>query len=331
MPKLLAALCFELPTLEGGEAAVPTEITLIPAPGADGFVRGVDGRAWRMSKPANVVAAFNRPRAITENHAGKLAAPKGGSAPAFGWIASVREQAGAIVASVSWTERGKRALSARDYRYFSPEFVWEEKTIEILAIAGGGLLNDPNFEQLALNSSEQETEHPPMSLIAICRALGIPEAGDEAACITAIDKLKVERQTALNQAQFPDRAKFVPVEEHNVALNAKQAAETELQTLKTGQRETEITATVDQALAAGKIVPATKDYYLAMCRAEGGLEQFKKFVEAQPVIGEPTHTGKKPEGAGTGAHGLTESQLAICSSMGMDPKTYAEELKALKA
>lgn len=36
--------------------------------------------------------------------------------------------------------------------------------------------------------------------------------------------------------------------------------------------------------AAGKIAPANKEMFLGMCRAEGEVEQFKKFVEAAPVI-----------------------------------------------
>jgi hypothetical protein len=67
-----------------------------------------------------------------------------------------------------------------------------------------------------------------------------------------------------------------------------------------------------------------------MCRAEGGLEKFREYVKVAPVIAEPTrHIDKKP-GAETGAEGLTQTQLAICRDMGMDPKAYAASLKSLQ-
>lgn len=323
----LAALCFELPAFAAGELA-PETITLIPAPGPDGFVRGVDGRAWRLTQPARVVAAFNRKRAITENHAGRLAAPRGESSPAFGWIDGVREEGGAIVGDVSWTPRGDAALNAREYRYFSPEFEWDTDSSEILALVGGSVVNDPNFTQLALNA--EHTEEPPMSLLAICAALSLASTADESACVTAINAIKAEKQTALNAAQQPDPTKFAPREELNVALNRATTAETQIAELRKTQTEGEIVQLVDQAQAAGKVIPATREHYLAMCRAEGGVDRFKQLVAVMPVLGAPAKDLDKKPDAVTGAEGLTTEQLAICSATGTDPKVYAATLATLQ-
>lgn len=321
----LAALCFELPSITGSDAA-PSTITLIPAPGADGFVRGVDGRAWKLSNPAAVVAAFSRKRAITENHAGRLAASRGDPSPAFGWITAVRHEAGAIVGDVSWNPRGEAALNGRDYLYFSPEFIWENDNSEIVEYVGGSLTNDPNFTQLALNG-EQDQEPPVSKLIA--QALGLAETADEAACVVAINSLKSEKQTALNAAAQPDMSRFAPRAELDVALNRATTAETRIADLAKARAEAEAVDLVDEAQAAGKVIPATRDLYLAMCRAEGGIESFRKLVAVMPVIGEPSKTDKKPGAAETGAEGLTANQLAICRATGTDPKKYAESLKAV--
>lgn len=318
-----AALCFELPSFTGSEA-VPRTITLIPAPGADGFVRGVDGRAWRLSNPVGVVAAFNRARAITENHAGRLAAGRGDGSPAFGWINTVRSENGAIVGDVTWTPRGEAALNGRDYRYFSPEFEWENATSEIVQLVGGSVVNDPNFTQLALNS-EQDQEQPVSKLIA--QALGLAETADEAACVVAITALKTERQTALNAAAQPDMNKFAPREELTVALNRATTAETALSSAAKAKADADAVQLVDDALAAGKVIPVTREHYLAMCRAEGGLEKFKSLAAVMPVIAAPSKTAAKPESVATGAEGLTPNQLAICRATGTDPKKYAESLK----
>lgn len=319
--RLLAALCFELPAPAAGTDAPPATITLIPAPGADGFVRGVDGRAWRMSNPAAVAAAFGRVRAITANHAGRLAASRGDASPAFGWIERVRAQDGAIVGDVAWTPRGIAALAARDYRFFSPEFAWDERTGEILDVVGGSVVNDPNFTQLALNA--EHTEETPMSMLAICAALGLSSTAAEADCVTAINALKAERQTALNAAAMPDAARFAPREELTVALNRATTAETALQALQATQREAEIVALVDQAQAAGKVIPATRDHYLALCRAEGGIDSFKKLAAVMPVIAAPAQLERKPDASAAQVDGLTADEIAVCAATGVDPKAFA--------
>lgn len=326
--RLIAALCFALPAPVAGSDAAPKTFTLIPAPGPDGFVRGVDGRAWRMSNPAAVAAAFDRPLAITENHAGRLAAPRGEPAPAFGWIERVRAEAGAVVADVEWTPLGIAALNGRAYRFFSPEFAWEEDSGEVRKLIGGSLLNDPNFTQLALNAAEHP-EETPVTILAICTALGIATTSTEADAVNAITALKSQHQIALNAAATPDPTKFAPREELNVALNRATTAEAALTTLKSAQTDAEIVQLVDQAQAAGKVIPATRDHYLAMCRAEGGVERFKALVAVMPPLTAPaSQLNGKPDAA-TGPAGLTNEQIAICAATGVDPKAFAETLKSL--
>jgi phage I-like protein len=225
---------------------------------------------------------------------------------------------GGITAEVSWTPRGTAALAARDYRYLSPEFEFDAAG-NITEIVGAALTNDPNFPQLALNHQGDEPELP-VTLKAIAEALGLNPAADEASVLTAINSLKAENQTALNAAQHPDPTRFVPAEQHQVALNAKQAAETELATLKGTQRETEITQAVDEALKAGKIVPANRNYYLAMCRTEGGLEQFRQFAANAPVIGDPSAV--TPSSEQDKATGLTPAEVALCAQCGISHEQY---------
>lgn len=324
----VAALCFDLPLPAAADSAPPTSLTLIPAPGADGMVRGVDGRAWKLTYPNSVVGAFNRSRAITENHAGRLAAVNGQASPAFAWIEAIRAEDGAIVADVVWTPRGAAAYNARDYRYLSPEFVWDDKTTEVLAIVGASLVNDPNFTQLALNAEHyNHPEQQPMSLLAIATALGLTAAADEAACVTAITTLKTDKQTALNASQQPDPTRFAPREELTVALNRATTAEGKVADAAKAQADAQIVSLMDQAQAEGKVIPATREHYLAMCRADGG-ELFKKLLPNMPVLGEVTHTGKKPGAEVTGA-GLTPTQLAICAATGTKPEDYLKNLPAL--
>jgi phage I-like protein len=64
------------------------------------------------------------------------------------------------------------------------------------------------------------------------------------------------------------------------ALNAEKTVEVASETT----REAEITRVLNEAVTAGKVAPASKDFFLATCRAEGGLERFKTFVANAPSL-----------------------------------------------
>ena len=85
-------------------------------------------------------------------------------------------------------------------------------------------------------------------------------------------------------------------------------------------REAEITAAIDGATAAGKIAPASRDYHLASCRAEGGLDRFRAMIAASPVIA----GGTAPKAQATpGKAGLSDEELAVCRHLGMTPDAFA--------
>ena len=97
MDELIAALCFQLPTPSAEAETVDGWRILIPAPDADGIIRGADGRSWRMADPQGVVDAFTHARPIDTNHAEELKAPGGEAAPAYGWIEELRIAANGAV------------------------------------------------------------------------------------------------------------------------------------------------------------------------------------------------------------------------------------------
>ena len=200
-------------------------------------------------------------------------------------------------------------IAAREYRFLSPEFVFDKESGEVIAVVGAGLVNRPAFTMTAL-SRKQETS--PMPLKAIAQALGLDEAsdetailaeinkrvaiantiwdvleldakGDEKAVAAAIQKLKDETATAVAAAQSK-----VPESELTAVAKKLDDATAEIAALKKTNSDREIDAALDTAVAAGKITPAARDEYRAMCAAEGGLERFQKLVEKLPVIGEPT-------------------------------------------
>ena len=265
----LQALAFNF---EG--AAAPDWVQLTPA---GPRVIGRDGRWWNLTDPATVAARFDPTKEpqIDIEHASEIKAPMGEPAPAVGWIKAIEVRDGALWGRVEWTPAGAELVSTRAYRYLSPVFTFDYQTSEIGRIVSAGLTNTPNLEMAALNTAEET----PMDR-AVLEALGLPAAATAVEAVVAINALRSERDTARNAAQTPDPARFVPAADHQLALNRIASFEA----AETTRREADIAAAIDGAIAAGKIAPASRDFHLAACRAEGGLDRFKSYIGAAPVI-----------------------------------------------
>jgi phage I-like protein len=142
-------------------------------------------------------------------------------------------------------------------------------------------------------------------------AMGLPETATEAEAISAIQKLKTDLDTAANSmAASADLAKFVPRGDYDAALARATNAEAVLTQQRQDSLDAAINSEIELALKAGKIIPATVDYHQAQCRQDGGLERFKAYVAATPVMGGPSGLdGKNPEGQGK-AMNAEEAQIA---------------------
>lgn len=307
-------------SLTGGDA-LPDRLELIPA----GAFSGLDGRGWNNPFPESVIErtrAVGRDIPIDIEHATELKGPQGEAAPAQGWLRldSLEVIDGAIWGTVEWNNSGRALLGDKAYRYYSPAFLFAEDG-EVRSIKSVGLTNTQNLSQLpALNSQQpEEGGADDMSLpAAIRQALGLKDDANEAEAVQAIGTLKSDHQVALNRADTPDPEKFVTKADYELALNRAATAETSLK----GLRDAEITAEIDGAVKAGKVAPASKDYHLAICQQEGGLEKFREFIKSAPVVvGSQGVGGKKPEGDQEQSK-LSADELAICRDLGITEKEF---------
>lgn len=323
-PELLeAALCFQFTTPADGQ--VPEWVEVIPAPGADGQIKGRDGRSWKMPDAGVVASRLDIPVPVDINHATELLAPKGGEAPAQAWVEKLEARNGALWAKAAWNKSGADKVSAREYRFLSPVFDFVKSTGEIFRLKSVGLVNDPNFS-LALNSRAGTTAPEDVNMKLIAAALKLPETATEAEIIAAINTRETELSTARNAAQTPDLAKFVPRADHDAVLARATNAEQKLADQERATQVREVDAEIDAAVKAGKITPATREYHRAMCMAEGGLQKFRDYVKAAPVIvseGERQHQqAQKQDGA------LTDQQRAICRNLGISEEEYSKNIKS---
>ena len=299
--------------------AVPAWIQLTPS-GPN--IEGRDGRKWSLKNPEAVVAAFSENGAdlpVDFEHATQLKGAKGEAAPAVGWIKALEVRNGAIWGQVEWGEEGQRAIASRGYRYVSPVFTYTKTGAEIIKMLSAGLTNQPNLQLAALNSEENggADEEPAMNK-AILEALGLPGAASDLDVLQAINTLKTNEQTALNRAETPDPEKFVPRADYDLAMNKVKGFEKS----EADRYEEAINIAVDAAIEAGKIAPASRDYHVAACQEDGGLDRFTKMVEASPVIaGKSELDGKDPTAKNKTA--LSDEELAVCRALDMSPEDFA--------
>ncbi len=297
-----------------GDAA-PDWVQLTPA-GPD--IEGRDGRRWRLPNPDEVVAAFRRNAAdlpVDFEHATQVKGSKGERAPANGWIKDLEVRGGAIWGRVEWNEDGQRAITSRRYRYISPVFTLKTAVGDIVRMLSAGLTNQPNLQLAALNT-EGDQKEPAMNK-AILEALGLSEGTSETDVLTAINKLKSDEATARNRAETPDAAKFVPRADHELALSTIKTFED----AEAGREDEAINAAVEAAIAARKVAPGSRDYHVAACRHEGGLERFRSMAEASPAFaGKSGLDDRKPDARNKTA--LTDEERATCRALSMSEEDF---------
>lgn len=306
------ALCSE-------EGAVPEWVQLTPE---GPRLRSRDGREWLLPDPDAVVRAYQASLAtgleapVDFEHATHVKGERGERADAVGWVKELANRGGALWGRIDWTETGRAAVAARGYRYVSPGFFFSPATRAVARLVSVGLTNLPNFALPALNRST-EPETPPMDA-AVLEALGLNPTATAAEAVLAINNLKAAEALALNRAATPDPERFVPRADHQLALNRI----ADYEAAEKARAEEAALAAVEAAIAEGKIAPASRDYHLATCRAEGGLERFRAFVAAQPVIAPPSDLDRKSPGAAAPGK-LDAEELAVCRQLGMTPEEFA--------
>ncbi|MCM0081785.1 phage protease [Geomonas sp. Red32] len=312
------ALNFEMPAVAGA-GAPPIQLMLIP-PGK--VVKGRDGRKWNNPFPQRVVDSFTtegRDFPVDIEHSTHLKAPKGEAAPAVAWGKQLTAKAdGSIWATLDWNPKGHEMVMNREYRYYSPVFIYDRTNNNILGIASVGLTNKPNLEVTALNHEGEEKESMLKKLLVV---LGLPETTTEDVALNHVTTMKTDLALALNRAQAPDLALFVPRGDYDAVLGRATNAEQQLQERYKAELETALNAEIDAALKAGKIVPATKDFYIAMCRQEGGLEKFKEFAKAAPVIGDPSKLDDEDPNKGRN-YALNTEERKFCEKFGISAEDY---------
>ena len=348
---------------------------LMPA----GELRARDGRRWKLTDAAGVVAA-TRQRAggadlvFDYEHQTDYSASNGQPAPAAGWIRDIETRAGDIWGRVEWTERARAMLRAREYRYVSPTFAHTRAGV-VTAIHRAALTNSPALDLPALATTHVENDDPtaaggtmhdqlkriltklglaadseptaaeadaalaridpapPIDLAALATALGLAATAKATDVLAAAKARGAELATALGlpvtatAAEVLAKAKagasnadpnaFVPRPEFDRVA-------TRLNDLETTRADEQATAAVDDAVKAGKLAPAQRDWGLASAKHD--LKAFQAYVAGAPVIVTPAAPANVS--AGDPAAALTSDELAVCRALGLPEEKFRESRAA---
>ena len=337
-------------TLEMAE--LPEWLRLLPL----GQVNLVDGRPSFEVAPeslADMVKAFeNRGTDLVIDY--EHQSLTGGQAPAAGWIKDLEVREDGLWAQVEWTGQAEEYLKRREYRYFSPVLRLDPTTRQPQELMNVALTNIPAIQGLsplvakwggeALQALTSQAKPGPELLEMttpqgaedfeahkektrwaeeLKARLGLePEAPASALWQQSVELL---RDLAQNLG-LPAEATFSQLKGGVEALKAGnlqvEALQEELAVLKDRLIEETSIRMVEDAMVAGKISPAQKDWALSYCRQD--LESFRTYVEQAPrvvPVGERLNLG---DDFSRENQGLTPEELAVCRAMNLSPEAYSQ-------
>ncbi|UMM63817.1 phage protease [Aristophania vespae] len=122
---------------------------------------------------------------LDENHSTDLAAPRGKTAPAMGWITAMQVRDDGIWGRVEWTNRGKNIMADKAYRAISPVLKSDYRG-QVIQIMRASLTNNPDLSLQTLHSQQIQEDALTYPLSALRTRLGLPADADEAAITAAI-------------------------------------------------------------------------------------------------------------------------------------------------
>lgn len=351
----LAACSFGLPDVGADQSEI--EIQLTP----DGAFRPSDGRplnvdAWRMS-PEIAAAAIKRYESRSNDavldyeHQTLHKETNGQPAPAAGWMTKLVYRAGeGLFAVTALTDRARQLIRSKEYRYVSPVFEFDTNTGAVLDIKMAGLTNHPaidGMEPLAalaavafVKANTQESSVNKL-MIAICAALSLSQDTTEDQAIAAINQIGAERASLRNALKLPANADAAACVAACAALSANpnpasfvpvaafEQLKGELAALTAKTVGAEVNALVEAGLREGKLLPAQKDWAVALGKSDiAALTTYLQKTPAIAVLSGGTQTNGEAPSAVAAAAGLTDGELAVCTSLGISPEDFKKNKAA---
>ena len=349
----LAACSFTLPTPAADNLI---ELQVTPA----GHFMPRDGRpmkvpSWHinMAIASRVIERFNTrstPPVLDYEHQTLWKEDNGQPAPAAGFFRSLVWRDGeGLFAQVELTSKAAQYIADGEYRYFSPVFLFDPVTGDVLDLQMGALTNNPAIDGMqALGERAAATfglyldphEDIPVNplLLAVLTALGLAETTTEEQAVAALSahtatlrkelglddkadgKALLAACSSLKQqaaGATPDPAQFVAVG----VLKAMQG-DLAVLTARLQERDNKDTDTlIDAALVDGRLLKPMEGWARELGKKDRAA--LTSYLDAAAPIAalSATQTGGRPPVVDEKS-GLNTEEQAICTSLGITHEAF---------
>lgn len=265
-----------------------------------------------------------------------MATGANGSAKAAGWIKQIEARDDGIYGQIEWTDKAAAYIKGREYRYLSPVFKAPNGRVERLHNVA--LTNVPNLNLEEVTAHTFNTPNNGTAMEKLLKLLGLAEDASEADILAAVTKLQegnseVAKAAGLEaNASTADVVAFIanaketkpakPDPTEYVPMTAFTDLQSQFRSLQTARDTEKAEAAVLEAMTAGVLTPALKDWGLELFKADE--KAFQAFVAAAPKLTtSQMPQGKRPEGDPV----LSDGDLAAMSAMGVSKEDFLEARK----
>jgi phage I-like protein len=251
-------------------------------------------------------ASLTARHALSPSEAGKAA----------GWLTPAVRDGELWATAVSWTQKARDAILAREYRYTSPVLSVDKDGL-IEAVHGCALTGNPATKCLTpLVASKDETLHPEPKMKTLLAALSLSAEATEAEAVTALAGLQSSHAELLSAVGAKTKAEAIGT---LMALRDKaartDAAEVELSALKTSAAKSAKAAKLADAVKALKVAPA---------QVEALSKLDDETLDAYLAATAPMFSAKPAkETAPTDLVSLSAEDLTMAAIMGIAPSALA--------
>lgn len=308
------------------------------------------GKTWKLNdtQGAALAARFNQvagqtPVVIDYDHQTLHLQKHGQKAPAAGWMQQAEWRPGqGLFAKTEWTAAAAEHIKAGEYRFISPVLMYDPDTLDVQGVAMAALVNypallgmSPALAQLATQFQQETPDMNPI-LAALLAGLGLQETATQEQATAALAALKAPKPgvsaalaTALNLPATADEAAALAAitalgkTDPNAAAAATQAIaalQGQVAELTGRLNADKVTSTVDDAIKAGKLLPAMRDWALGLGKSD--MAQLSAYLATAPVVALAGQTQGKEPGAGNSA---TEPLAAdVAKAFGLSAEQFAK-------
>lgn len=318
-----AALTFEIVT---GADGVTTEAHLLPpGPFRSDDVRPRDCPAWQLDasiagKLIALASGKSTDMLVDWEHQSLRCAENGKPVPAAGWCPNSlewREGKGLYATNITWTDSAKRQIASKEYRYISCVFSYAPKTGEVAEIVSFALTNTPAIDGL---DALADMARAAMSRGSNFSTTGVNDMEKQVAALTAERDTLKQSTAALTAERDTLKTSVAALTTERDTLKAKvDAVEKEKAEAALAAEKAKHGELLQAALTI--VPPVFKPTLDAM-----SVAQLTALIETSKPL---AMLNKQTDGNdGGGAHGLNETELAMCNVMKVKPEDFIKSKAA---